>query len=178
MKKTNAQLAVNGLIIVAAMAAVFFLSRKFIFVPSPAPQPELAPEEVKVGDHSPLTGVDWAKNGETLVIAMSAGCDHCTASIPFYQKLVALATPTKGPQIVAVLPQEEVEGRDYLDREQLKIANVQKVDFDDLKIRATPTLMLVDRTGTVSKVWVGELKPENQDEVITTLGLNKPTKKK
>jgi hypothetical protein len=47
---------------------------------------------------------------ETLVLALSARCSFCEASIPFYERVASADTVGTGVGIVAVLPEVRVGG--------------------------------------------------------------------
>lgn len=57
-----------------------------------------------------LPDVDWRKNRQTLVLAVSSACHFCTESGPFYQQLAKAQGRTR---LLAVLPQPVDEGKRY-----------------------------------------------------------------
>jgi hypothetical protein len=51
-----------------------------------------APRAVAAGDHlANLPGIDWSQHRRTLLLVLNTGCHFCQDSVPFYQKLLALA---------------------------------------------------------------------------------------
>src|SRR4051812_27181887 len=54
-----------------------------------------------------LPGIDWSKNEQTLVMAISSTCHFCTESAAFYREIRARSRV----HTVAVLPQTVNEGR-------------------------------------------------------------------
>jgi hypothetical protein len=70
--------------------------------------------------------------------------------------------------MLGVFPQSTQESTEYLSRLGVPIADVRQAIFRDLKVRATPTLILVDGSGTVRHVWVGKLGADREEEVVTS----------
>lgn len=54
------------------------------------------------------------------------------------------------------------------DQLQLKIDQVVRADINRF-VPGTPTLMLIDRSGVVKRVWVGQLPPDKEVEVIAAV---------
>jgi thioredoxin-related protein len=52
---------------------------------------------------------------------------------------------------------------------RLTIEVVPGIELAQVKVQATPTLILVDEQGRVSKVWMGELPAEEEAEVIAAI---------
>jgi hypothetical protein len=71
-------------------------------------------------------------------------------------------------KLLAVLPQEEEEGRKYLDELGVSIERVAQASLRKLDVSGTPTLIMLER-GKVSDVWVGALTPEREREVLGKL---------
>jgi hypothetical protein len=76
------------------------------------------------GKHIALNGVDWKANSKTLVLALSTSCHFCSASAPFYRKLVDFQQGHPRLSIVAVLPQPVTEAEKYFETRELPIRNV------------------------------------------------------
>ena len=121
---------------------------------------------IQIGAKLPLEGVDWATNQKTLVVALSDKCHFCTDSANFYQRL---SQDHGSAALIAVLPQPVDESKQYLSQLKVMISDVRQVPLTSLAVTATPTLILVDKDGTVLKSWVGKLKPEREAEVIARL---------
>jgi len=112
-------------------------------------------------------GVNWKTNRHTLVLAISTICHYCKDSIPFYRTLGAKIANVK---MVAVLPQTASEGEKYLAENGVRIDQIRQVAaLNTVGVTATPTLLLVDGSGVVTHVWVGQLRPEQETEVLTAL---------
>ena len=130
----------------------------------------LAPKlpEVPVGAKLVLPEVDWAKNGRTLVLVLQEGCKYCTESAAFYQRLVRESAQRNLP-LIAVLPQPHSNGKKYLNYLEVPINEIRQSSLSDIKVSGTPTLLLVNQQGEVTKGWVGKLPAEKEAEVFSSL---------
>ena len=142
------------------------------------PQPQAQTGSMKppaVGSRVDLAGEHWA--GENLVLAVSTTCHFCSASAPFYQRLIPAAY-AQGVKVVAVLPQVAEEAKPYLAHLGLPAGyDTVQAQLSSLDVHGTPTLLLVDSRGLVQKAWVGELPPAQEQDVLASLGkAQKPTK--
>jgi hypothetical protein len=114
-----------------------------------------------------LQGVDWARNGRTLVMVLSTQCHFCTESAPFLHRLSQRTG--KAAKLLAVLPQPTAEGQQYLDEEGVRVDGVLQASPASLGVRGTPTLLLVNGAGVVTDVWVGKLKPDQESQLLATV---------
>jgi hypothetical protein len=78
----NLSTIVVSLLLSAVLVKVFLL-------PEARPSAAAARSRVAKGTSlkGSLPGVDWAKNGRTLVLAISTRCHFCTDSAPFFQRI-------------------------------------------------------------------------------------------
>jgi len=146
-------------IVLGVVVGSVFLKDHFF---SPASQPE----SIKVGDKlANVKGWDWAAHDQTLVLGLKKGCHFCEDSAPFYQRLAA-QPQHGGLTIVAVFPDTADEVKGVVQSEALRIPALAGVPLESLKISATPTLLLVDKNGTVENAWIGMLSPRQEREVM------------
>ncbi len=68
--------------------------------------------------------------------------------------------------MIAVVPGDEAEGGKYLEGLGVVVDGIVTASLSDINVSATPTLVLVDRSGRVSNVWVGKLDSNRENEVI------------
>jgi thioredoxin-related protein len=122
---------------------------------------------IAAGTRINLRSEDWARNRQTLLLALSTNCKYCSASAEFYQRLVKNAS--SNTKLVAVLPQPREEAQQYLAGLKLVIDDIQQISPPSLGVRATPTLILVDNAGGVTKSWVGQLPHEKEEEVLSAI---------
>ncbi len=125
---------------------------------------------IQPGSKIDLPGVDWSKSSRTLLLALQKGCHFCTDSAPFYRRLAPVASE-KNVRLVAVLPQEQSEARQYLADLGVTINDVRQASLDSLSVRGTPTLILVDEKGLVIDSWVGKLPGDGEAKVLNRIGL-------
>ena len=111
-----------------------------------------------------LPDVDWHKNGQTLVLAVSSVCHFCTESGPFYQQLAKAHGRTR---LLAVLPQPVEEGKRYFETLGVAVDEIKQSSLNSIDVRGTPTLMLVNSDGVVINTWVGKLQAEQEAEVLS-----------
>ena len=173
-----AQLSANIATILIAVLLGLFLIRDTLAPPRiPAtiapptsfqgPAPNISP----VGQKVPLNGIDWAKNEKTLVMYLSSKCRYCTDSGPFYKRLVEAYKSSKGIKFVAVMPQPNNEAKEYLSSLGVGINEIYQAPLQPIGVKSTPTLLLVDESGTVTDLWVGKLQPEREQQVVSKLSL-------
>jgi len=131
---------------------------------------QASPQATPVSQIVPLQNIDWTKSDKTLILYISSTCKFCSASGPFYQKLVN-DEAAKGIHFVAVMPQSVNEGHQYLNKLGVRIDDVYEASLETIGVRATPTLLLVNKSGVVTDSWVGQLQPDREDQVISKLEL-------
>ena len=124
---------------------------------------------VPPGTKLSLAGVDWEANGRTVLLVMAKGCDFCSESAPFYRRLAQEAAERKTFRLVAVLPQSVQEAEEYLKSMDVKVDQVRQAAMEAIRVRATPTIVLIDNAGTVTDCWVGKLKQGGESEVLARL---------
>lgn len=157
----NLDIAKNVAIVILALIASAALVKNYLLS---APGRDV-PVQIAVGENFSLTEMDWKGNGNTLVLALAPGCDSCSESAPFYRRLIA-ELPTGRVHLTAVVPETAEEGREYLRSLNIEIDDVREGSFQSLKIKGTPTLILVDERGEVRNVWLGRLPKDKEQEVI------------
>ena len=172
------EIAANSATILVAALLSAVLIKVYFFLPptSPrnSPNPQLAAgqqatTEVKVGDSlkGVLPDVDWRKDGRTLILAISTQCHFCKDSSPFYRNLTAQAA--NNVKVIAVLPQPAGMAEKYLKDEGVRVDHVEQLTLGRMGVIGTPTLILADGNGVVRNVWVGELQPAQQRQVLAAL---------
>ena len=158
------ELFANIAIILVAIALVVVLAKRFIFT-----GPTTEPPQSNVGAKLSLPGVDWSKNNKNLLLLLSDKCKYCTESAPFYQRLVQERTQKQTFHLTAAFPQSVDEGRKYLNGLGVAIDDVMELSPQAIRIRGTPTILLVNNAGVVTDEWLGKLPPEKEAEVLGRL---------
>ncbi|MGA3327407.1 MAG: hypothetical protein ABSF45_23335 [Terriglobia bacterium] len=153
--------------IVAVLLSVVLVKQFLLPQAHPARPPAGPPVAKGTNLKSSLPGVDWARNGRTLVLAISTQCHFCTDSAPFFQRLNKEVG--NGVKLLAVLPQPLPDSHQYLEKLGVHVDDIRQGPLNAIGVHGTPTLMLVDKTGIVDDVWEGKLKPDQEEQVLTAL---------
>ena len=163
--KERLEMAANiVVIIVALIIGGYFLKERF------EPAKPLA-SSLKAGDDLPgLATYDWKAHDRTLVLALRKGCHFCEDSMPFYRKLAKLEESNRiDAHLVAVFPDDAPTVHQLVQKEQLPVQALPGVALDRIEVAGTPTLILIDQHGRVSKVWEGALAAPGEEEVIAAI---------
>lgn len=153
-----------AIILVALLLGGIFVKKHFSDTTRSQP-----PLKITAGTKVPMQDVDWAKNGQTLLVVLQKGCHFCAESAPFYQGLTREMESSKSTKLIAVLPQEVNESQQYLAALKVPISEVKKINPNFLGVSGTPTLILVNNAGEVIDSWTGKLTPAKEIEVLDKL---------
>lgn len=161
----------NVSIIIAATLGAFVLLKDHILInrmrtESRGNSVRADSRETLVGRPVPLPGVDWAENGQTLLVVLSKGCHFCAESAPFYKKLALTAAERKGLRVISIFPQAVSEAKEYLDQIQVPITDIRQFSLDSIGVRGTPTILLVNQAGVIKAAWLGRLPSDKEAEVL------------
>jgi thioredoxin-related protein len=153
-----------AIIVVAILLAVVLVNR---YILARFPQPNAVPEvQIRPGMKLSFPDVAWEKSRKTLLLVLSTNCKYCTESAPFYQQLVARKGSRDDIRIVAVLPQKRDEAQKYLGDHGITVDQIRQAPPGAAYAKGTPTLIMVDSTGSIIESWMGKLPPEKQEEVL------------
>lgn len=145
---------------------------------STAPRKTAADERERVlagsyrpGDAVPaLPGVDYSAAHRTLLIVTRSDCSFCLASFPFYQRLLAERQRIgKSVRIVFLSPREDIGAGKLLRAHRLEADAMVSYAPRELRVRVTPTLLLVDRLGQVINVWLGQATLRDEIDIQSKL---------
>jgi thioredoxin-related protein len=174
--RKNVELAANiAIVVVAILLCVTLVKNQFAGNSNLRADNarQIANKEVKpiekVNLPDVLPDVDWQKNRQTLLLALSTTCHFCTESAGFYQKLKRESDKT---HLLAVFPQSASEGEDYLKKLAVSVDEVRQVPFENLNVSGTPTLLLVGSNGEAVDSWVGKLTSNQEAQVLARLKQN------
>lgn len=124
---------------------------------------------IQKGTKMRLPDVDWSMSPKTLLLVLSTDCTYCTASAPFYRRLVNHTAETANTRLIAIFPQSATESREYLAKQDVKIDELQQAAPVSMGVRGTPTLILVDSKGVVIQSWDGVVRPDLESEVLASM---------
>ncbi len=90
--------------------------------------------------------------------------------MPFYRKLAQLEQSNQiAVHLLAVFPDDPAVVHQVVETQQLTLEVLPRFELGQVKVQATPTLILVDEQGRVSKVWMGQLPAAEEAEVIAAI---------
>jgi peroxiredoxin len=139
------------------------------------PRTDVGPPPIyAVGEKiDPIGNVDFRKTPMTLVMFLRQDCEYCRRSLQFYQRLTAAAqkADNQSLRLVVATTDEAQPMTSYLTTHGISVDEVANVESGALKIPGTPSLLLVNASGTVTKVWRGWLEPKKEQEVFSILAL-------
>jgi hypothetical protein len=122
-----------------------------------------------VGSSLSLPSITWASSDRTLVLILQKGCHFCSESAPFYRRIVHETSGRTDLRLLAVLPQDVNEAKEYLNDLDVRIEEVKQAYLGGIGVSGTPTLVLVDNTGTVTNLWEGKLAAPVESAVLNSL---------
>lgn len=159
--KTKIEAIANVTVIVVALAVGSVVLTRYV-------ESSRTPRSVEAGDRlGTVPGLDWHQHQHTLVLALNTGCHYCQESVPFYQKLAQAQRPRSDEvHLVAAFPNTAETVGQFTQQEKLNIPSVGGVPFEKLRVNATPTLILVNQSGQVEKVWIGVLTAKQEMDLL------------
>jgi hypothetical protein len=129
---------------------------------APGPPPPVEPG-TRFSLHPDLRA---AESRASVIIALSATCQFCTASMPFYRRLAELDAVREGRARLAIIGlQSDAVIRDYMAANGLEVGTVVHVMVSGVPVQATPMLLVVDAQGAVTRSWAGRL-PATEERVV------------
>jgi hypothetical protein len=149
--RANFELGAQVIIAIAVLVVAGVLIKRQI-----SPQ-RLSPYDrprINAGERLNLPDVDWKQSKKRLVFFLNKDCHYCTASAPFYKQLTEEGLK-HGVRSLAVLPNSMEEAKAYIQSVKLPIDDVRIGPLSSYKIPGTPTVLLVNGSGTVERVWSG-----------------------
>lgn len=163
-------LANVAIVIVAILLGVVLVKQLAVAKRNqPTTRPASARKELAAGEKINVAGMEWAKNGHTLLLVLQKGCRFCNESAAFYQRLIKQTSSRNDLKLVALLPQPVAEGKQYLNELGVNIDDVRQISPSQVNVGGTPTLILVNDSGVVVDVWSGKLPSEVESKVLSKL---------
>lgn len=119
-----------------------------------------------IGKRLSIAGKPFKPEKTTLVLVLSTNCRFCTESAPFYRRLIDRTEGKRKFELVGVFPQGLESVHNYLQGLGLNIPEVYQATMNSLGLTSTPTIVVVDGRGVVTHMWVGQLPPDREREVL------------
>lgn len=130
-------------------------------VPPPPPPAYIAGESIDVPS-------SWySSSARTLVLFARDSCGACQKAQPFLKTLVA-GLEHKAAVVMAHPAGTDVEDVAFAKSLGLADANIHVVTAN-LRVKATPTLVLVNQQGEILAAWEGAGKADKQAEIVKTI---------
>ena len=70
---------------------------------------------------------------------------------------------------MAVLTESVSEGQRYLAERGIHASDVRQAFLSGVGVSGTPTILLVDDSGIVRRLWVGKLSAEDEEKAIAVI---------
>jgi hypothetical protein len=136
---------------------------------TPPPPARPVPPIYTAGERIALQGVDFAGADRTLLLVVRRGCRFCDESMPFYQRLSASPQLADRTRLVIVAPDDEGVTREELAKHDVKVHQIVRAALGGLKVRGTPTAIMVSREGVVQRIWTGLLREREEADLLQAL---------
>lgn len=154
-----------GLVLMVAATAVYVgwprVANALGVKPAPPPAAYAAGQRVDV----PANWYD--SSSKTLIIFGRASCVACEKAQPFLKGLV---TRLNGRAAAVFAHPAGADADDAAFAKSLGITNDRIVVVETgLRVRATPTILLVNQNGTVLEAWEGAGPPERQSSILKAI---------
>lgn len=163
------ELFANLSIILLVLALGAVLLKGYLVKPASRADAGSSPKRVSPGEKLSVNDVDFTKSEKTLLLALSKDCHFCSESAPFYQRIAGEIAQQQNIQRVFLFPHSADEGKKYLADLNIAFDQVKQADFRALQVTGTPTLILADKNGVATDVWVGKLPAGLEGEVLAKL---------
>lgn len=162
--RSRLETVTNFAVFVAAIFVAAYFARLFLGG-TQSPEAAIGPQ---IGVRlAPFDGYDWSSHQRTLILALRTDCVYCEASMPFYKRLAVIASERRETHgLISAFPEMRADVDQLLSRVGLQIPSVTNTALATLGVHGTPTLILVDNSGTVLQTWVGRLPPAGEDDVM------------
>jgi len=152
----------NILTIVVAIGIVTIAVQRLLL---PSDATSNAPE---VGTVVRFTDFDPSGTDKNVLLVLMQGCRFCEESMGFYSSLLQ-QNQNSDIKFVAIFPPETEDPSGYLKSYGVPGLEARYSKLSSLQVGGTPTIIITDATGKVTKTWSGKLSPEKEEEVIIFL---------
>jgi hypothetical protein len=122
----------------------------------------------------PIPGFDYKQHQKSILFFVSPDCSHCVQSLPTYQRLFdkakALATGGSTKTLLGLF--EDDNKYAHFAARGFTIPGKANIPFHKYNVRATPTIVIVDRKGIISDFWIGELSADAESGLMRVIESN------
>jgi hypothetical protein len=114
-----------------------------------------------------LPGLDFRLSSRTILVVFSSRCHFCKESMPYLQRLVSVRDQRRARvRIVAVGFEPDQDARQFPEQQGWHPDQIVLVPPSAIKIRGTPTVLLVNANATVTHSWLGRTSGETYEEIV------------
>jgi len=167
---TGTERVVRGATAAASAGLVVMLAATLLYIGWPrvssyfGATPTAAPAVYAAGDRVDVPAAWYAQAPHTLIVFARASCTACERAQPFLKSVVA-RMDGKGAAVMAHPAGAPADDQTFA--RSLGVADDHIfLTTPGLRVRATPTMVLVDRQGKVLGAWEGAGKPERQAAIL------------
>jgi hypothetical protein len=165
--KKNLDTVVNIATLISIISLIAFLGYKWAFPPTQQSSYKENFAEGRTLAEIPTLNED--KFEKSVILILNTDCKYCNASLDFYKKLSSVRYNANSRQLTALFLQSEEVVKKYVKDKDFPIRTISAVDFGKLGVGLTPTIVVVDQQRRVTKSWFGQLKSEQEQEVVNSL---------
>ncbi|HTK28924.1 MAG TPA: hypothetical protein VL309_05205 [Vicinamibacterales bacterium] len=116
-----------------------------------------------------IRGLNLDRSATSLLLVLRSSCRFCNESLPFYHRLLDSARNAGVASVALMFDTQNVAGL-YVQKNELQVREVVAIQGNQLRrVSGTPTLILIDRTGTVINSWIGKLSEDGESEVFDAI---------
>lgn len=163
--KSKFDALVNVLVLVSFVSLVGFLGYRLL-----QPRADSYKEEFAAGK---LFGrVDDLREDrfeKSVILILNTECKFCGESVGFYNRLVQSGFNSESRQVVSLFLQPEEIVTSYVEDNNLLTRNIPSASFTQLRVGATPTVVIINNKRIIERAWFGRLDPEQEQEVMNVL---------
>lgn len=135
--------------------------------------PRQFPPAIRVGTQLNFPGVDWSPASRHVVMRLSTSCQACNNSVGFYAAISEQIARKDTAQLTVVTTESEGPVRRWLVRSGIQPTRIVHVaDASAYGFLLAPTLLLLDSSGLVTDVVIGEATPADETLLLRRLSAN------
>jgi len=116
-----------------------------------------------------ISGLDYDKAPRVLLLFLKSSCEYCLESLPSFRTVAERARASGHVRVVAVFPEGDREAAAFLKDGNVWSDQVLNADFHALKVRATPTIVVVDSQSRIKDFWIGAVSETTEKLILERL---------
>jgi len=165
--KRNLDTVINIATLICIVSLIAFFGYRWTF-----PQNQQSNYEEDFAEGKTLAEVPNLNEGKyekSVILILNTDCKYCNASMDFYKKLANTKYNAESGQLAALFSQPKEIVDKYVKDKNFPIRTIPGANFEKLKVGLTPTVVVIDKKRQIIKSWFGQLKTEQEQEVIGNL---------